>query len=62
MRVHSAGARRILDALAGVGVSLEQATQELEAEGAASFARSYEQLQHAIATAEGAMVGVGGAK
>jgi transaldolase len=56
------GARRILEALAGVGVSLQQATQELEAEGAASFARSYEQLHQAIATAEGTMVGAGGSK
>ena len=45
-----AAAQRILDDLAGVGVSLEQATQELEAEGAASFARSYAELHRAIAT------------
>ena len=46
-----ATAQQILAELAEVGVSLEQATQELEAEGAASFAKSYEQLHRAIATA-----------
>jgi transaldolase len=44
-------AQRTLAELAAVGISLEQATRELEAEGAASFAQSYEQLHTAIATA-----------
>jgi transaldolase len=46
-----AAAQRILTELGDVGVSLEQATRDLEAEGAASFGRSYEQAHHAIATA-----------
>lgn len=44
-----AAAQRVLDELTVGGIALEQVTRELEEEGAASFAHSYDQVHAAIA-------------
>jgi transaldolase/glucose-6-phosphate isomerase len=51
-----AGAHKVLDELNSVGISMDQVTKELEDEGVASFAKSYETLGDAIAAKRDALL------
>jgi transaldolase len=56
-----AGAHRVLQQLAEVGVSLQAATQQLEDEGVASFTRDFEKLLKALAEKRSAILASAGA-
>jgi len=57
-----AGSQRVLQQLAEVGISLQDATQQLEDEGVASFTRDFEKLLQALAEKRSALKTVASAR